>query len=535
MMRSAINWALFALLIQTFPLFAGDEDAPKQDAPNPTVTIASFREGIVPVTLPDTSGVEDVVRNQILRFQSSLEHLIQSNPDSGQEIGNGFGFLGQVLLAYAQHLPAADCFRNAHLLDPDKFQWLYLLGYTLLEYGSTDEAETTLEEAARLKADYPALWIRLGELQMQNRTLDKSTASYGKALELDPNQGAVYYGLGQVALSRKDYPTAAMNFEKTLKLVPEASQVYYPLGMAYRRMEREDLAKVCMERAGKIGVRPKDPIVEDLQKLLRGERIHTVRGKQAFSAGHFPDAVRSFRSAVAANPESVGARVNLGSALGQVGQIDEAAEQFQTALQLDPENENATFNLGAIYARRGMLKEAEPLLRKSLASHPEDLTAQFLLADVLSKIGDREEALSLYTAVSEAQPDNEKALLRRSILLMESNEVDTVFQLLNENPLILEGTGELTHFFARFLLTCPKLELRDGNRAKGYALQLVQIRPTTENVETMAMALAAVGECSQAAEWQLRVVESLEPDGDYQALLDARKTLRKYNAGPPCN
>jgi Flp pilus assembly protein TadD len=70
------------------------------------------------------------------------------------------------------------------------------------------------------------------------------------------------------------------------------------------------------------------PLVDALQDLIVGERVYLSRGKLAFEAKRYTEAVVEFRKAVAAMPESVTARVSLGAALTQIDDPRGAEEQI---------------------------------------------------------------------------------------------------------------------------------------------------------------------------------------------------------------
>jgi tetratricopeptide (TPR) repeat protein len=155
--------------------------------------------------------------------------------------------------------------------------------------------------------------------------------------------------------------------------------------MAYRGLGDAEKAKAHLAQQGTVGVRVSDPLVDGLQDLVQGERLFLSRGKIAFEAQRFADAVVEFRKAVAASPESVTARINLGVALTQVGDLNGAAEQFEAALRIEPGKANAHYNLAVILARQNRHDEAIAHLQAALKADPEDAAARKLLDQELLK------------------------------------------------------------------------------------------------------------------------------------------------------
>jgi Flp pilus assembly protein TadD len=67
-----------------------------------------------------------------------------------------------------------------------------------------------------------------------------------------------------------------------------------------------------------------------------------------FSDHRLGDAVGEYRAYLARRPRDVGAFINLGVSLAQIGKPAEAAEAFQRAIQLDPANVMARRNLAIL-------------------------------------------------------------------------------------------------------------------------------------------------------------------------------------------
>ena len=166
--------------------------------------------------------------------------------------------------------------------------------------------------------DFAAL-VRFGEVSLDLDRLDDAEAAYRRALTLNPGSPSVMAGLGQLALSRQEYGDAVMYFEAALRAAPEANRLHYSLAMAYRGLGDMEAAKRHLELRGTVGVRPPDPVVDQLLLLKEGERVHLVRGRLAFASGRYQEAADEFGAAVAADPRSARALVNLGTALAQLG------------------------------------------------------------------------------------------------------------------------------------------------------------------------------------------------------------------------
>ena len=210
-----------------------------------------------------------------------------------------------------------------------------------------------------------------------------------------------------------------------------------------------------------------------IEELASGERIHLLEGRRAFDAGRYEDAAAAFQKAVEAAPRSARARINLATALGQQGAVPEALTQLEQAIALQPDNPTAHFNLAVLLERQGRTGEAVTRWRQVVELAPEDVQARRREAVLLVDLGRYAEAVRRLEEAHEAMPQE----------------------------------GQLAAALARLLAASPRLELRDGARALDLATRVYQAQPTLEHAETVAMALAELGRCQEAADLQRRLVE----------------------------
>jgi predicted Zn-dependent protease len=121
--------------------------------------------------------------------------------------------------------------------------------------------------------------------------LDEAEDFRLRARSVEPASPSVRAVLGEVALSRRDYRRAAELLEAALEALPAATRLHYPLALAYRGLGDEVRAREHLALRGVVGARPPDPLLDELEELKLGERVHVVRGGTAFRAGGAPSAV----------------------------------------------------------------------------------------------------------------------------------------------------------------------------------------------------------------------------------------------------
>jgi tetratricopeptide (TPR) repeat protein len=118
--------------------------------------------------------------------------------------------------------------------------------------------------------------------------------------------------------------------------------------------------------------------IEDLRR-----RVHKDPASIAFAqlgeeyrrAGRFKEAITTCRTGLVRHPGYLSARVTLGRALIELGEIDQAEKELTQVLRSAPENLAAIRGLAEIHHRRGDLREALEQYQTALdlARHDPDL------------------------------------------------------------------------------------------------------------------------------------------------------------------
>jgi serine/threonine protein kinase/Flp pilus assembly protein TadD len=141
-----------------------------------------------------------------------------------------------------------------------------------------------------------------------------------------------------------------------------------------------------------------------------------------YSREEIGERVRWFQAAVAAHPENVGARNNLGNALQDRGDLDGAMACYEEALRLDPAFARGHFNIGIVLRDQGQLDAAIAACRKSL-----DLPSAYAhsqLGYLLMRKGDREGAQAAFNAAIRLDPKDPEPHYHLGLALHEKGDTD---------------------------------------------------------------------------------------------------------------
>lgn len=472
------------------------------------------RKNLVALHWPDLARLEAGVREQIQAAQTSLAATAKDSATSDVALSEAYGHLGQIYHAYSLTPLARNCYFNASRLTPRDFRWFYLLGKVDQQLGRFEDAVANFRIAHGLRPDYIAALVNEGNVLLELDRLGDAVMSFNAALGIDGDDPAAHYGLGQIALSRRNYAEAVKHFEKTLARVPGANRVHYALAMAYRGLGDAEKVKAHLAQQGTVGVRVSDRLVDGLQGLIEGERVFLARGKLAFEAQRYADAVVEFRKAVAAKPDSVTARINLGAALTQTGDLNGAVEQFEVAIRIEPEHANAHYNLAVILARQNRHDEAIAHLRSTLKVDAGDLAARYLLAQELLRTDRADESLVEFSRVVQTDPNNEGALIEQVKLLYRKGRFKEALEAIEKSHAQYPQKGRTAIMLAYMLATSPEFALRDGARSLELAQRVYKATGSPQHGVLVAMALAELGRCDEAVEWRRKVLVALEKQGN---------------------
>jgi tetratricopeptide (TPR) repeat protein len=492
------------------------------------------RKDLVALHWPDVTQLETNVREQITASQNELTAAVKDPAISETQLSEAYGRLGQTYHAYSLNPPARECYRNASQLAPKDFRWIYLLGALDRQEGQFDEAISRYRRTLTLRPEYVPALVNLGNVFVEQNQFEDALAAFKAALEIEENTPAAHYGLGQIAMSKRNYAEAVEHFEKTLAQLPSANRVHYSLAMAYRGLGDSKKVAQHLAQQGSVGVRVIDPLVDGLQDFIVGERLLLARANRAIEAQRFAEAAVELRKVLSLKPDSVTARINLGTVLTRLGDRQGAAEQFAEALRIEPDRVNAHYNLAVLLAEQNKHDLAIDHLRSALRVTPNDVNARLILASELAKSGRKDEALVEFSRVVQTDPNNEAALLEQVKLLHRKGEFGQALLVLKKAYSQHPKRGRTVLLLAYLLITSPDPELRDG--AQG--LELAQlVYAATNGVPQGALvtlALAELGRCDEAAAWQRRMIAATEHDGNTDLGSKLRATLKLYDQAKTC-
>lgn len=426
--------------------------------------------------VPDLSTLEPAVAEQLAEVWELTLATVGDSSASDAEKAGSWWEMARLYHAYELLEAAEACYLRAGKLDTGKGDWAYYLGHVAVARGDLEAAVARFSESLTVMPDDLTLLVHLADALIGLDRLPAAREVLRRAEQLAPRAPVVWARLGEIALAEGDFQSAADRLTAVLEAVPQASRLEHALGMAYRGLGDLEAAREHLALRGEVGLAPSDPRMEELAGLQVGERVHLLRGRKAFQAGSYVDAVEEFHAAVEAKPDSVRARVNLSAALSGMGDAAGATEELLQAVALDPGNATARFNLASLLAASGRHQLAIAHFQAAVGQQPEDEEAWIGEAKSWIAMGDFVQAVErLETAVA-----------------------------------ILPRSGRLAFALGRLLAAAPDQSVRDGERALDLASRVFEVLRTAEYAGLMALAQRELGQCAEAAHFLDELIAKAE-------------------------
>jgi tetratricopeptide (TPR) repeat protein len=429
---------------------------------------------------------------------------------NSQEAAESLGELAQLYHTYGFVDAAAAGYSGASRLLPADPRWPHLLGVLHRAEGRLAEAEDAFRSALELHGAAPALRVHLGRLLLEQGRLDEAEGVLQPILVAGAVDPAAIACQGEIELARGRFTEAVRLLDLALGLVPDANRLHYPLASALRGLGDLEAARRHLGLAGEVGLRPADALLDRLDQLQTGHTAHMRRGEQAYAKGRAREAVEEFTRALAFEPRSVSARIGLAATLAAAGRGEDAIAPLREALAIEPDNAVVHYDLGALLLARGEAEAAVRHLRTAIALRPDDGPARMALARALRAHGDRSAATIELRELLSREPAHAEPWLTLAQWLVDDRDWPAVLPTLERAHELLPGHPAVTATLARWLAAAPAEALRDGERAHSLALEGFAADERPQHAETVALALAELGRCAEAAVWQREALSRLD-------------------------
>lgn len=373
--------------------------------------------------LPPISALQST--DPLPSVKSRIEVLYGRLVDSPSDPTSN-GELGMLLHALRMFESARALYLRAHILDPDAFQWVYLLGVVDTARGSTNDAVAWFQEALALDPNYVPAQIAAADGLLDRGDLGDSERLYRGVLERSPGDPRALLGLGRVHAGRGELRIAAQQYEEACRLEPGFAEARYALAMVLRELNQLEqaqhhLALYEQDPAGHPSF--EDPVLQRVLQQEAGADPYIRAGVERVNAGEVELGARLLELAVDLNPNDEGASLSLLIAYGRMGDLGRAADHFRESVEAFPTSEDIHYNYATILAQQGRFTEASELFARVLEINPQHADSHANLGYLREESGDVTAAVDYYLRTLDHDPSNPTARFRLGRLALSKGEI----------------------------------------------------------------------------------------------------------------
>lgn len=246
------------------------------------------------------------------------------------------------------------------------------LGNYFYKKGEPDRAISELEEAVRLKKNYPEGHNSLGTMYIDKGLIDKAFAEYLEAIKYRPVFPQAYYNLGNACIKKGMVDDGIAFFDKAINQGMYNPQIFNNLGSAYMKKGMVDEAVIQYQKALSV--------YKDIAEA------HSNLGYVYTEKGDLDKALSELKEALRLQPGHSNAHNNLGAVYCRQELWDRALDEFTKAIKSDPNNASAHKNIGIIYFTKGDKQRAKEHLFQMLKCDPNYLKDASIYS-IVSQLG----------------------------------------------------------------------------------------------------------------------------------------------------
>ncbi|MDH3349971.1 MAG: tetratricopeptide repeat protein [Gammaproteobacteria bacterium] len=281
-------------------------------------------------------------------------------PDLIKILERGYAFQqqGQLEAAEKAYLQALD-------LDLSNEFALNLMGVICIKRSQNEKAVEYLQQALSVNSADTETHNNLGLAYKGLKKFAEARQEFEHSLALNAAQPVTLNNLGNVLAAVDRHDEAIRYFESALAINPDYVDCLNNLSVSLKEVGRLDQALNVIDHAIRIS--------------NSSSLSHNNKGEILLRAARYELARMSFEHAIETDGNIV-AKVNLSTALKQLGEEQAAEQVLQEVLRIEPDNAEAQNHLGVLYEQMGDTALAAKHFRLALEHAPNHASSYFQLS-----------------------------------------------------------------------------------------------------------------------------------------------------------
>ena len=303
--------------------------------------------------------------------------------------------------------------------DPQKAKGKYLAGgEKYMKQKQYGDAAVEFRNAIRLDPRFVDAYYQLAQAEWAQRDWRDAYASLEKAIELDPGRLDARLDRGRLYLVARQFKMAEEEANFILQEEPKNVGAYQLLGDALIGQQKNDRALQAFSRVTEL--------------LPNDSRSYVNLALVEISLRRFKDAEEHLRKAIATDPKSLQANIDLAHLYRLQNKLPEAQEVLQAGIQNNPDAPQLYVDLANMLSNAGKHTDADEVLDRLRKQMPKSPEAAIAIGGYYVERGDVDKALAEYQrglSIAAGNLDIEK---RMEELCLISNRTDEASKLDNQ-------------------------------------------------------------------------------------------------------
>lgn len=318
--------------------------------------------------------------------------------------------LGLVAQAKGIHNEAVELFYKAVCEAPTHAPFYFNLALSLDLWDKPHEALDNYRKALKIDPGIKEAWNNIGTLCQKLGQAAEAETAYRRAAALDSEYAEPRVNLARMKKDLSELKALAKRFPH------DALSLYFLADEHYRAGEYDLAAEYATQASANA---PTDAEIKILSGLICLAQENTAEARICF------------QKALALDPRSVPALVNLANLETAAGEYETAEKHYKRALELSPQNLDAHINYADMLYRQKRLPEALEEYRTAVVIDPGIPEISNNLGVILKDIGEYEEALGLFFNAFNQRPETGEfsVNIAETLTLLHGQKLETAVKI----------------------------------------------------------------------------------------------------------
>lgn len=261
-------------------------------------------------------------------------------------------------------------------------------------------------------------------------------------------------------------------------------------------------------------------------------RAHYLRAVVHEYLGNRAQALSDLDTAVALDPDNSKQLFMRGGFRLQQGRHQEAMDDFQRAAEIDPNSPAAFGQMGIAAGAMGNFEDAVDYFTQALARNPALVPNYALRAKAWQALGKEEKAMADFTEAVSLAPGIPEYRMDRAALARRLGQDDRARDDLEQALFLMPDSTAVRLALSRLLSTSAKASVREPERALELIRTVTAMQGNSpDTYDARALALAAMGEFTKAAQAQANALKLLDNALNPNRAAAFEKRLESYRKG----